>query len=270
MNTIEFRLSLRHPFAMAVVAVATVLLLAPSSNAQILEENFAYAPGTDLTTTANWDLARNDSGQLLTTSGDLTYPNYNLTGGNQVSIVPGSDAASHTFAAATSGAIYIAVLVNFSAVSVITDSGIFMWGGNDNDLIVHELTILVNEDGAGNLRFGIGKGSGNSFTGYDYGLNETHLLVAKYQIVAGTDNDVVSLYVNPDLTTGMEPAVAEATNSAGADAVDGSSSPFFASVVISGVDQSTGPPTGTLDNMRISTSWDTSALPVELIGFEVQ
>jgi hypothetical protein len=145
-----------------------------------------------------------------------------------------------------------------------------MWGGNDDDLFVRELTILVNEDGSGNLRFGIGKGSGISFTGYDYGLNETHLLVGKYEIVAGTDNDVVSLYVDPDLTTGLEPAVADATNSTGADAVDGSSNPFFASVVISGVDQSTGPPTGTLDNLRISTTWDTSALPVELIGFEIR
>ena len=259
----------RSPVSTFVALLVTAVLGISPARAQIFEDTFDYPPGTDLTTTPSWALARTGSLDLAVAAGDLTYPDYNLSGGNQVAIVPGADAVGHTFAAVTSDAVFIAFLVRFSDVTDITDSGVFLWGGHDDDLLNRRLTVSANQDSGGNVRFKISKSAGSSVTPYDYALDTTYLLVAKYEIVPGDDNDIVSLYVNPDLSTGMEPAAPQASTSSGSDAVDSSLMPSFAAVVISGIDQSTGPPTGSFDNLRIGDTWDSSALPVELLSFHI-
>ena len=62
--------------------------------------------------------------------------------------------------------------------------------------------VWIKSDGVGGLAIGYSYASSDTlFTNFDYQLGDTLLLVSKYEVVPGTNNDIVSLFVLDNSTT---------------------------------------------------------------------
>jgi hypothetical protein len=105
----------------------------------------------------------------------------------------------------------------------------------------------------------------------EYTAGQTHLLVGKYVIGAGAQDDSASLYIDPDLSTGAEPVTPDALSAN--NAASGTNDYFYNS---SGVQLETNirsfilrnnsvePTSSLVDELRIGDSWadvTTAAVP---------
>jgi len=93
--------------------------------------------------------------------------------------------------------------------------------------------------------------------------NTSYLIVMKYEIISGEDNDVMSLFVFSSSIPALEPATPDLTLSSAIDAsgsdpskIDG----IFLQQISSGA-------TCIIDGIRIATTWANAPLPVELTSF---
>ena len=80
------------------------------------------------------------------------------------------------------------------------------------------------KNGINNLEFGISKGSATAtnVTSGDYQFNRTYLIVIRYDVVPGSSNDRMHLWVDPVLNTEPDPATANLSLITGSDASYGS------------------------------------------------
>lgn len=76
------------------------------------------------------------------------------------------------------------------------------------------MRLYVQKNAAGKVRFGIEKNAGAVYSGYDYDLNKTYLIVMRLESVAGDANNIAALFVNPTVT---EPATPTASTANGTD-----------------------------------------------------
>ena len=248
-----------RPFSLAFSLLLFVLGSGPADGQTRLLDDFDQAAGERLVD-HQWTLIRGGT-DIVYTDGGLAfsvYPHSDV--GNAAGLIAdGGQEVRRPFGARTDGAVYAAFLVQMQTVSDVFNDGIFFYLGPDDTTIFNRFaTIYANEDGAGNVRFGIRKGSGISFTGYDYALGTTYLLVLKYQFLPDTDDDLLSLWIDPDLNELEALVPPKVTTDSGGDA------PGIAEVVLS---QISGGPTATLDGLHISTAWELP-LAVFLDGFE--
>ena len=100
------------------------------------------------------------------------------------------------------------------------------------------------------MHFGVSKASTGvsaEWTTKEYALDETHLVVVKYTIAAGTDNDETALFIDPTSTTEPTPDAVSSDNSK-TDLVD---------IGAIGIRQgaSTRTPLGYVGALRVSTTW---------------
>ena len=119
----------------------------------------------------------------------------------------------------------------------------------------------MQDDGAGNLNFGITKGNSGSnvswiASNFLYGV--TYLIVIKYEYVgdATGDDDVTKLWVNPDLSS-PEPANGDADN------LDTASDEVLERISIR---QGSEDHIYQFDGLTIATIWS-QLIPVELVSF---
>jgi len=216
------------------------------------EENFDYGSTTGGLTTiseGNWVKHSGTANQLqydATTSLSMAeYPSSNVGGSIPIDAF-GSEDVTAEFSEISSGTVYASTLVNLSTVA----DGTYFFHLKD-----YVARVGAKDDGSGKILFGIGATSFNSptwgTTAFD--LDTTYLLVASYDIETGISN----LYVlsAPEAT---EPANPEATNT-------GNSGESISGVRIR---QGWGGPTGTLDGIRVATSWE--AIMVNDIAVDVQ
>lgn len=189
-----------------------LLLLVGSMSANLLfEENFTGTPGNTLTTygwTAHSGSGSNP-GQIGTEN--LTYTGYTPASGYSAETVfTGTTSAEDvhkSFGAQTSGTVYVSLLVKVPTTTNASSDYFFHLApetiGTD-----FKGRIFWKKDPAGsNIAFGLAK-AGNAaaaaYTGFNYQFDTTYLIVMRYDIITGTANDVVSLWINP--ATGSEPA----------------------------------------------------------------
>lgn len=99
--------------------------------------------------------------------------------------------------------------------------------------------------------FGIRKKNESTVYGTtEFSLNQTYLVVVEYNVVDGTQNDVVNLYINPD----KENPAAEVSTSSQTYASSYADATAFVGVGLLSGAQS---PTGTVtDELKVATSWD--------------
>lgn len=141
--------------------------------------------------------------------------------------------------------LYAAFLVQFNEAVVSTTNGQFLRFNGDTYSV--GMRLYVQKNANNKIRFGVEKngGAANSvFSNYDYDLNRTYLLVMKYEFVAGTGNDIASLYVNP--TSSTEPTTPLLTMSVGTD--------YNIDRVMFYLNQANAP-TGKLSGLRVATAW---------------
>jgi hypothetical protein len=190
----------------------------------------------------------------------LSYTGYSATT-KSASFSTSGDTPGRDFngAAITSGPVYIAFLVKFSTVttSITVTNGQFLrlrdksgsfsscsrLGANtfvtDVDPSLNSFKLAISKDGA----------AGNTVSTPSLLIANTHLVVIKYVVNAGTTDDVVSLIVDPT-SGGSEPAATVST-SAGSDQYTGTNQIQGLSIF-----QSFGAAnTGQISSFRVATTW---------------
>lgn len=172
-------------------------------NAQtLLVESFNYKSGTILSS-ANWNVVTGSSATNVVSvaEGNLSYPGANLnTIGNKVVL---NNIGQNVFRSFSSlpGPVYSAFIINVSAAH---PKGDFFYSIGTTAVPMSTLgaKVFVRSNGAG-FSFGVLRGTGGipvyeeTVRPFDTNI----MLVLKYEIVEGDKNDMVKLYVNPDLTS---------------------------------------------------------------------
>jgi hypothetical protein len=236
-----------------------LFLLVPAAYSQLLvQENFAYGAGTDLTASGNWT-AHSGAGAtpVKVVAQNLTFAGYPSTGGNAVYLTggPGSrEDVNRTFPGIMSGSVYASALVRVDSAG--TDGEYFFHFGPDPVGSTFRGRVFIRDQGTG-FQFGITKASSTVanvvWDPATYSFGTTYLIVLKYTIVAGDANDTASLYVfKPGDAIRTEPA---APNANASDTNGSDITPATISLRQGGSGSPAQPSGLTLDGLRITTSF---------------
>jgi len=223
-------------------------------------EDFDYTANEDLTL-HGW-VAHSGSGtqpQTVVAPG-LTFTGYPSSGiGNAALLDNNGEDINRIFTPVTSGSVYMSFMVKVDAAA----TGYFIhYSSNPLNTSNYRGRVWIEGSGS-SISFKLSFASSDTTsTPYDYTIGETYLVIVKYEIVSGSLNDNVSLYIfsstNPVTLT--EPAVPTigpiANGTASADIEPGSVClrQYNASQNI------------TVDGIRVATSWS-DVVPVELTSF---
>jgi len=251
------------------ITLAAVLILLGSQSAfsQVLfEENFNYNAGDTLITKGWAAHSGQGSNTIRVVSPGLTYNGYASSdiGLAAKLINTGEDINKAMTDSVVSGNVYASFLVKVDTARAGGDY--FFHLGAYTMGTAFKARVFVKLAVNGKLAFGIAKGTTSAtilpqYTDSIYSTGTTYLLVAKYVIVPGDNNDSVSLFVNPTLS-GNEPApLVSHSDATTADIPVGR-------VALRQGSSATGPYL-TIDGIRVSTSWNSlsSTVPVELTSF---
>ncbi|MEO0072233.1 MAG: T9SS type A sorting domain-containing protein, partial [candidate division WOR-3 bacterium] len=215
-----------------------------------LVEDFDYTAGTSLTYNGWSPHSAAGSNSVMVTSPGLTYTGYLSSDiGNAAKVDTTGEDVNRTFTQQTSGSIYVAFLVN---VTKATNNGDYFFHlgpytiGN-----TYVGRIYVKKDASDNLAFGLSKGTeAATYTDHVYSLNTTYLMVLKYEIVSGAQNDRVSLFIFSSGVPSSEPL----TPTIGPISPSSSDPVNIGSVALrQGTAQNA--PRVIVDGIRIGTSW---------------
>jgi len=249
---------------LSLVVILNVVLF--SQRTLPTEDNFNYSLGNLQNTypASNWlRISSSGDNDLNVVSGNLIFSGYPMpAAGSRIQLLNGfGDDFKLEFNSQVAGKIYASFLLNISD-SIGT-------GINPNDVF----SGLGSGTGFANARI-IRRNGSIPGTNYNLGLcksstlvlgwsgdllfNATYLVVVCYEFISGgTSNDIVKLWVNPDLS-GNEPSpiISGVNSTADNNIIDG----FW-------IRQNSGTPNAYIDGLRIGTSWSDSPLPVELSSF---
>ena len=224
-NALHFILNLASNFAKQgkalhslrfMAAFVALLLLSGQSWGQLLNENFSYTSATLLT--ANGWVAHSGGGtNAITVASDslISYPGYLSSGtGFQVKLTTNGEDDNKAFTSKNSGNLYGGFRVNATWAQTTGDyfAHFGATAGASNTTFAGRIWIK-KEGPSSKFAFGISKSStatNISYTGFNYSLNTTYLVVVKYSFVAGATNDVATLYINPTLNA-VEPSATIST-----------------------------------------------------------
>ena len=246
----------------------TILLLSINQFAQRTlptNEHFDYSFGELRTVGTDWSRVSGTSNDLNVVTGNLSYTNYPMPAiGNQIQISSsGADDVKLTFTSLSVAGttIYASFLLNSSNSTGLSLGAYFasLGSGTTSPSYGARCWIRNGSIPGTNFNLGLSRGS-NTQLGWsgDLSFNTTYLVVISYEIVTGTANDLVKLWIDPDLS-GVEPVAIVSGNQAltsDNSAIDG----FF-------IRQAAGTSNANIDGLRIATTWSQAPLPVELTSF---
>jgi hypothetical protein len=178
----------------------------PGFSQVLLTENFDYANGT-LLTAAGWTAHSGSGTQAvdvivpgLTFAG---YPLSNIGGAAQLDNT-GED-VNKVFAAQSSGAVYVSFMVKIDALG----AAYFLHLGQTSMGSTYFGRVSLAAGTGNNFKFGLAKSS-ETVVNYssEFVFGTTYLVVLKYNIIDGTANDEVSLYIISGTVPAAEPATA--------------------------------------------------------------
>ncbi len=232
-----------------------VLLLKQVTNGQLLNENFDYTAGDNLTTHGWLSFSSGGTNPITVSISGLSFTDYASSGiGNAALLDNTGEDDKKYFTEQTSGSIYASFLV-----SVATDgapAGYFFSFRKSNSL---KGRVFIKEV-SNNLEFGLTKsGDTGNYTSNSYSFGTTYLLVLKYEFKDVT-NDEVSLYVfsSGDVYSSEPGTPTLGTYTDGTD---------FTGIDHVALRQYTASQNITVDGIRVGTSWSDTPLPVELTSF---
>ena len=209
------------------IIVLSFVMSSALSAQTLLDETFNYTVG-DLLTAHGWTAhsgAGTNSAKVTTPA--LTYTGFVNSGvGNATALGTSGEDVNKRFStdSIVAGNIYASFLVNVT--SALTGDYFFHFTSNNAANGLYYARVYIKKASNGNIAFGINKRNTAAAIKYTdtvtstYTLNTTYLVVVKYAIAAGADNDTVSLWVNPTLsTTEPTPTLVETDATTGTDAV---------------------------------------------------
>ena len=235
------------------IFITLFLLFAATTFSQtVITEDFEYSVDDSLTNLGYTAHSGGTTNAILIKTGSLTYEGYASTGvGNHIQIVnTGQDVNKTLTANITSGTVYAAMVVSID--SARTGDYFFHLGPNPISTIFRA-RVFVKKAANGNLAFGLSKGSTSAtvppiYTDSIYTAGDTCLIVIGYEIVDGTSNDIVKLWVNPSLNY-IEPVALITIDEPTQTDINIGSYAFRQGTASSG-------PFLKLDGLRIGTSWN--------------
>lgn len=223
-----------------------------SSTAQtLLEENFDY-PANDLITAHGWSAHSGAASQPITVGAPgLTFPGYLSSGIGNAAFADNNGEDDHKiFPVQTAGTVYTSFMVN---VTTATTGYFFHFGGNPIGTTFRGKVFMNSTN-----HFGVSVGSNTgTYAAATFTPGTTYLLVAKYEIVAGINNDKVSLFIFDGTIPLTEPAATIGPLTEATPEINP------ASVAIRQFTPLTGQPIQnvTVDGIRVATTWSDLLVP---------
>jgi len=237
---------------------------APSWSQTLFVENFDYPAGNNLTD-HGWTQFESGADFVTVAATGLSYTGYPSSGvGNAALLDAAGQAVTKSFPQQTSGSFYVSFLVNVAdAITVATNFAYPLGLGRNGNSGVWARFWVVKNSSTSALKFGLAQFTETeTFTNFDYALNTTYLIVIKYTIVAGANNDQASLFVFSDPTL---PATEPQTPTIG-PLTSGGLDPDFPDIVI--LRQRDAANNIRIDGIQMGLTWgDGAPLPVELASF---
>lgn len=260
----------QHPatrrLAGAVAIVLACLCTALSAQAdRYLTENFDYPVG-NLYGQGNWLwYGSQDAAPVQVVDTALTLAGYQPTAAGKAARLGNTASGQDVMLKfadqpITSGAVYTAALIN---VKSVTDDDVYFLsyiapgkaGVQDKRTASEIGRLLAVASSEGKYKLKISRNSSTQFevTSDEYELGKTYLVVLMYQLVDGTKNDIIKLWVNP-ADKAQEPAataaITDMTTHTSADA-----NRLQAVELRQGSSSSLTGPQVVVDAMRIASSW---------------
>jgi Secretion system C-terminal sorting domain len=170
----------------------------------------------------------------------IGYPGYGSSD-NALEVFPNKDGVGTTFPSVKTGDLYVSFIINLSKVQDNNNSDFFRVMNLSN--LTTTFRLYVTPSASGGFLVGAAKGAnGNpiTFTTRSFTLNTDHLIVMKYRQLPNTDDDFLTMYIDPVFSNGI-PA----------------STDVF---VVTGLDQS-----GEIDRLAFRNNW-TNGMPTGRVG----
>jgi hypothetical protein len=206
------------------------------------------APG-NLQTQTGWTVL-NSGDNLAITSGNLNYTGLSTSIGNKVTFDGAGIDTAKLFTQQTSGTVYYSFLMNVTSLgSLNTTTGGYFTSLNEGTGTNFGATVWTRSDGSGyNIGINPRTTAGNTvWSSGTTSINQTILVVISYQIISGLANDIVKLWINPNLG-GTEPLATLTTVNSGTDLVN-------LNRILIRQDSATATPFIEMDELRIGTTW---------------
>jgi hypothetical protein len=157
-----------------------------------------YTVGQGLQTQTGWT-SLNSGDALLIASGSLSYSGLEASSANKVTFDAAGIDAAKLFTQQTSGTVYYSFLLNVTTLGSLNATGGYFTGLNEGTGTTFGGTVWTRLDGTG-YDIGINPRTTAANTVWSSGttsINTTILVVISYQIVSGTTNDIVKMWINP-------------------------------------------------------------------------
>ncbi|MEO0074775.1 MAG: T9SS type A sorting domain-containing protein [candidate division WOR-3 bacterium] len=233
-------------------AIIVIGLIANIGLSQVVfEENFNYAANDPLTNYGWTAHSGSGTNPIRVYSPGLTYAGYAGSGiGNAAKVDTAGEDINKTFASQSSGTIYTAFMMN---VQKATTAGDYWFHLSTSPLSTYEFVARthIKRDASGNLAIGLGKRqSDTTFSGYNYTLNTTYLVVIKYEIISGDSNDRLSLFIFSSGVPSTEP-----TTPTIGPIIPISSDPAHIGSVVLRQGTAANAPRVIIDGIRVATTW---------------
>ena len=210
-------------------------------------------------TAEGWSNLNTGDGITIGTN-SLTYPNLPASTGNKIAFDAAGMDAAKMFTRQTNGTVYWSFLLNIASLGSLNATGGYFAGFTEGTSSTFGANVWIRADGAG-YDLGINPRTTAVNTQWTTGTtatNTTLFVVISYELVSGTGNDVVNMWINPTLDGTLPAPTLTATNTGGVDLND-------LSRIYIRQDSTTATPFVEMDEFRISTSW-ADAVPAASIA----
>ena len=212
---------------------------------------FNYTPGQNLGAQTNW-ASLNSGDTLFTVAGSLSYPGFAASSGNKIAFDGAGLDAAKRFDSTASGRVYYSYLLKVKSVgSLDAAGGYFTTFYQSPTSTTGGSCVWTRLDGAAfDIGISVRITSPVSWSTVK-SLDSTYLIVASYEFLDGTTNDVCKLWINPDVSTFGASTPPPETLTSTNNTTDLTS---VARVQVR-QDASTKTPFIEMDELRIGTTW---------------
>jgi hypothetical protein len=221
---------------------------------QLMYEPFNYTPsatsGLAAQSNSVWKIV-NTGDSILVDNGSLSYTGLPTSTGNKAKFDGGGTDYYTDFTSQTTGSVYSSFVLNVSSLGSLGTTGGYFTGfiqsGSTSLFGATVWTRLSTTAGRYNVGISTRSNSAVIWLATDLTPGTPCFIVAAYDIVTGTGNDVCRIWLNTSAIGGSEPA-ADATSVAGTDLTS-------AARLFLRQDNTANTPFIEIDEMRVGTTW---------------
>jgi hypothetical protein len=212
-NTGSYSVVVTNGFGAVTSSVATLFVLQNFGNVLVYEP-FGYATGSNLYGQGGWVL--NSGASMVINAGNLTVPYLQPSQGNQV-VASANGTTRKPMGTYTNGVLYFSFAFKLDNITSSTSSEtVAAFAIGTTTTYSPKINIMGFDGSLSSYTIGVYKGGGttagaiatnslgNQLT---FTTSDTVFIVGRYTFVAGTANDTVDMWINPDPSTfGLNPA----------------------------------------------------------------